>query len=296
MEINEVENLLINTQYEQFIGNIQKVELKKNIYSDLFKMGNDKIGYFSIKIRKNTEKQVIDTINCLSEINDQENFINKIINHFEKDNYIIMISEWLKGIQPIDNNRDLLPLFYEKLAYLNKQNIVKGPYTSMYADGKYFDTTSDLIDWEINYHKQYIKSIVEIDELLKYLNNLKHGISCIILEDVNTGNLFLTESGKYKYIDTEFIMRGLNLYQFEKMDYFCFEGKEWYNITDEAKECYKAYFNMLRTKDDEANEQIRAYELLSVLRKNTYLKYLKKDDDNEIVRRLKIIIETNKFI
>jgi len=296
MEIKDAEKLLNNTQYKQFIGYIQKVELKNNIYNDLFKMGNDESGYFSLKIRKNTDKQILDTINCLSEINDQEEFINKIINYFEKDDYIIMISEWLKGAQPIDNNRNLLPLFYEKLAYLNKQNIVKGPYTSMYADGNYFDTTGDLIDWEINYHNQYFKSIMDTDLIIKYLNNLKHGLSCIILEDVNTGNLFLTKNGKYKYINTEWIMRGLNLYQFEKMDYFCFEEKQWYNITDEAKECYRAYFNTLGIKDDDANEQIRAYELLSVLRKNTYLKYLKKNDDKEIERRIKIITGINKFI
>ena len=91
-------------------------------------------------------------------------------------------------------------------------------------------------------------------------------------------------------------MRGLNLYQFEKIDYFCFEKKEWYNITDEAEECYRAYFNTLGIKDDEANEQIRAYELLSVLRKNTYLKYQKKDDDEEIRRRVKLIIGKDRFV
>ena len=189
-----------------------------------------------------------------------------------------MVSEWLNGIQPIDNNRNLLPSFFEKLAYLNKQNIVNGHYTSMYMDGNYFNTIDDLIDWEINYHKQYLQIFIEVN---KYLKNLKLGLSCIILEDVNTGNLLLTNDGKYKYIDTEWIINGLNLYQFEKVDYFCFEEKDWYNITDEARECYRAYFNTLGIKDDEANEQIRAYELLSVLRKNTYLKHIKKDDEKE---------------
>jgi len=42
-----------------------------------------------------------------------------------------MISEWLDGVQPIDNDRNILPAFFEKLAYLNKQNIVKEPYTSI---------------------------------------------------------------------------------------------------------------------------------------------------------------------
>ena len=207
-----------------------------------------------------------------------------------------MISKWLNGLQPIDNNRNLLPSFFEKLAYLNKQNIANGPFTSMYADGNYFDTTNELIDWEINYHRWHLQAFMETDEIIKYLQNLKLGLSCIILEDVNTGNLLLTNDGEYKYIDTEWIMKGLNLYQFEKIDYFCFDEKEWYNITDEAEECYRAYFDTLGIKNDEANEQIRAYELLSVLRKNTYLKYLKKDDDRETEKRIKIIIEKNKYI
>jgi serine/threonine protein kinase len=296
MEIKDIEKLLENTRYEQFIGCFQSIELKNYVYKNLFKIGNDKLGYFSLKIRENTEKQIFDTINCLSVLNDREDFVNKIIDVIEKDNHIIMVSEWLNGVQPIDNNRNLLPSFFEKLAYLNKHNIVNGPFTSMYADGNYFETTDELIDWEINYNKQYLQTFIGMDEIIGYLKILKLRLSCIILEDINTGNLLLTNNGKYKYIDTEWIMRGLNLYQFEKIDYFRFDENEWYNITDEAEKCYKAYFNMLGIKDDEANEQIRAYELLSVLRKNTYLKYLKKDDEKEIENRIKIIIGKNKFI
>jgi len=297
MEIKVVENLLKNTHYERFIGHFQQIELNNYVYINLFKIGNDKLGYYSIKIRENSEKQIINTINCLSVLNDNEGFVNKIIDVIEKDNHIIMVSEWLNGVQPINaNNRKLLPSFFEKLAFLNKQNIINGPYTSMYVDGKYFETICDLIDWEINYHKKYLQAFMETNEIIKYLKNLNLGLSCIILEDVNTGNLLLTNDGKYKYIDTEWIMKGLNLYQFEKIDYFGFEEKTWYNITDEAEECYRAYFNTLGIKDDEANEQIRAYELLSVLRKNTYLKYIKKDDDKEIEKRIKIIIGKNNFI
>jgi hypothetical protein len=296
MEIKDIENLLKNTRYEQFIGYFQPIELKNYVYKNLFKIGNENLGYYCLKIRENTEKQIYETINCLSVLNDNEEFVNKIIDVIEKNNHIIMISDWLNGVQPIDNDRNLLPTFFEKLAYLNKQNIVNGPYTSMYADGNYFETTAELADWEINYHKQYLQTFMETDKISKYLNNLKMGLSCIILEDVNTGNLLLTNNGKYKYIDTEWIMRGLNLYQFEKIDYFCFEKKEWYNITDEAEECYRAYFNTLGIKDDEANEQIRAYELLSVLRKNTYFKYQKKDDDEEIGRRVKLIVGKDRFI
>jgi len=238
MEITSIEDLLKNTRYERFIGHFQPIELKNYVYKNLFRIGNDRLGYYSLKIRETTEKQIFDTIHCLSVLNDDEGFVNKIVDIIKKDAHIIMISEWLNGIQPIDKNRDLLPRFFEKLAYLNKQNIVNGPYTSMYADGNYFGTIDELIDYEINYHKQYLQASIKTGEIIGCLKNLKLGLSCVILEDVNTGNLMLTNDGKYKYLDTEWIMRGLNLYQFEKIDYFCFEEKEWYNITDEAEECY----------------------------------------------------------
>jgi hypothetical protein len=52
----------------------------------------------------------------------------------------------------------------------------------------------------------------------------------------------------------------------------------------------------LGVKFNEANEQIRAFELLKVLRDNTYLKYFKKDNDAEIIKRIKIIMEKEKYI
>jgi len=88
MEIKDIENILENTNYEQFIGSFQSIELKNCVYKNLFKIGNDKSGYFSLKIRENTEKQILDTINYLSVLNDRENFVNKIIDVIEKDKYI----------------------------------------------------------------------------------------------------------------------------------------------------------------------------------------------------------------
>jgi hypothetical protein len=166
----------------------------------------------------------------------------------------------------------------------------------MYADGNYFETTDELINWETEYHKKYLQGIIETKEIIKILQNLKNGLPCIIMEDMNTGNLFVTEDGKYKFIDTEWIIKGINLYQFEKIDYFGFEERKWYNINDESKECYTAYFDTLGINNDEANEQIRAFELLQVLRQNTYLKYFKNDNDREMERRIKIVLNKDKYI
>lgn len=297
LEMNEVEILLKDTKYEKFIGFIYPIELKGYVYKDLYKMGNDNIGYFALKLRSSNRSDVVESIKTLKTLSDPEGFINKYNDIFEKNGFLIMISNWLNGIQPIDgSNRKFLPEFFSKLALLNKNNIAKGHFTSMYADGNYFDTINELADYEINYHKNYFKDFVEIKYIAEVLNVLKHGMAAIILEDMNTGNLFLTKEGKYKFIDAEWIINGLNLYQFEKINYFGFEEKEWYNINEEAKECYKAYFETLGTKFCEANEQIRAFELLQVLRKNTYLKYYGKDNDDEIKRRIKTVMEKEKYI
>jgi thiamine kinase-like enzyme len=296
MEIYEVEKILSGTQYEPFIGSLQKIAFKDFVYNDLFKIGNEYLGFFVLKLRKKDTKNFIDSINCIKIAKDIENIINKNIGVIEKENYILTISEWLNGEQPTDNNRDKLPIFFSKLAALNKNNIVGGPYTSMYLDYNYFDNAGELIDREINYHKKYFFENMDIKGIIEILENLKHSITCIINEDMNCGNLLITDDGKYKIIDTEWIIRGINLYQFQHINYFGFDKRNWHNITDEAKECYDAYFETLGVNNVEANEQIRAIELLNVIRENTYLKYRKKDNDKEMEKRIKMVMEKEKYV
>ena len=166
----------------------------------------------------------------------------------------------------------------------------------MFLDFNYFDSINALINYEINCHKKHFFENMEIKKIVEILEILKHGIGCIINEDMNCGNLFITDEGKNKIIDTEWIIRGINLYQFQHFNYFAFEERNWHNITDEAKGCYEAYFGTLGINNSEANEQIRAIELLNVLRTNTYLKYFKKDNDKEIEKRIKTVMEHKTFI
>jgi hypothetical protein len=296
MEINEVEELLKGTQYESFISTFQKVILKDFVYPTVFKIGNENIGYFALKIRDNRENNFIESINCIKNVKDTENFINANTGIIETKKYTIAISQWLKGSQPLDFNRDKMPIFYSKLAKINKNNIVKGPFTSVYLDYKYFDTANELIDYEINSHKKYFFENMDIKIIMEVLNNLKKGISCIINEDMNGSSAFITENNDYKIIDTDWIIKGINLYQFQWINYFGFNEKAWYNITEEAKDCYEAYFGTLGLSNEEANDQIRAVELLSVLRENSMLKESKEDNDKEIERQIKIVLEKDKFI
>lgn len=293
----ELETLLKNTEYESFIGSVQKIELKNYIYPDLFKIGKKATGYYTVKIRKNNENHIVDSLECIVKIADPENIVHKNIDTFEKDGLIIQINNWIDGKQPIDMNREKIPEIFGKLAYINKKNIVTGPYTTMYAEGEKFETIEEMINWEIKHHKEYIPIEINWAEIFGVVNNLKKGIPSIILEDINTGNMFITGDGKYKIIDLDWLHNGLNLYQFDHFDYFNFYGKVWYVITgEEAKESYTAYFDEIGIKKEEANEQIRSVEILSILRQNTHWKRKNRPNDEEIRRRIKIVLGKDRFI
>jgi hypothetical protein len=189
MEIFVLKTLLKNTKYEVFIDSANYVEANGNIYPDLFKIGDNDNGYFVLKIRKNNKKFVFQSIENMLIINDENNFINPYKDIIKRSDYVITKSNWLNGFQPI-NNKKYLSKFFSLLGYFNKQNIVKGPYTSMYVDGNYFESIDELVKWEINNHFKYIQNFNEMHRIVEILNFLKTGLQCIILEDLNTGNLF----------------------------------------------------------------------------------------------------------
>ena len=296
MDIKELEIILKDTKYEPFIGNINYVQVHGNIYKNLFKIGNDTIGYSAIKILENDNKFIFDSIENIKTMKDQDNLINKYIDVIEKDNFVITVSEWLNGHQPTINYRENLPNFFYLLGRFNKQNVVNGPFTSMYVDYKYFETVEKLIDWESKYHLEHIHNFMDTSQIENILLNLKKGIPCIISEDMNTGNLLLTDTGNHKIIDTEWLIKGLNLYQFEKINYFDFDEKKWSNITEEARECYIAYFDSIGVKKNEANEQIRSFELLQVLRTNTCNRRYLLGNNEKLKSRINMIITFDEFI
>jgi hypothetical protein len=272
------------------------VVLKDFVYPTLFKVGNEDLGYFAFKIRDKKETNFKDSIGCIKIAKDVDNFINVNTGDIENDKYVISISKWLNGKQPIDNDRGKMPVFFSRLATLNKNNISSGPFTSIFTDYRYFDTANELIDCEINYHKKFFFEGMDTKRITEVLEILKRGLACIINEDMNGSSAFITDDGQYKIIDTDWIIRGINLYQFQWLNYFGFEEKKWYLITEEAKECYEAYFGTLGLSNAEANEQIRAMELLNILRINTMLKDSKKDDDAGIEKKIKIVMDKEKYI
>jgi len=310
MSSEEVKELLKNTKYEHFISFINKrYDFEYSLNRPLFKI-ECKEGIFALKIREKSDIAVFNLEKIITKIKDDDNFLHKYSDIILKDDYLIMVSDWLiNGKQSIENNREDLPKYFSFLARFNKQNPANSCFTSMYTSfiiemsekspyNNHFDNIKDLLKYETDHHLKDLHNIIETKEIIEILKILENGLPCIILEDINAGNFIRTNDGKYKFLDVEYMYNGLNLYQFDKILYFNFKKEDIDKILikeKEAKECYTAYFDTLGIKHDEANEQIRAIELLKVLRKNSKFN-VSRINNEETVRRINIVKDIDKFI
>ena len=293
----DLTNLLADTPFSAIAQTAERVSLKGYTYQDLFRIGSPESGFFSVKLRPVGKRYLVDSLRCLESIQDPDNLVLPYRAVFERNDTVVLISDWIIGVQPFQNATHILPEFFRRLARFNQHNPSNGPFTSMYADGHYFRTISRLVDAEIDYHlgfgglEDYRSTLAEV------MQPLKHGLACITFEDMNPGNLFLTEDGRYVLIDTEWLHPGLNLHQFDHMNYLRFREPKWHDITDEAAACYSAYFSELGAGLEEANAQIRAYEALAVVRANTYWRLFQLEGMYEKTRaRIKAVLEHDRFI
>ena len=93
----------------------------------------------------------------------------------------------------MDAGREALPLFFGLLGRFNLENRCDGPYTTMYADGRQFGDIGELVDWETGQLLSAIDDGFPAREAREVLGGLKLGMGCLVNEDVNTGNMFITE-------------------------------------------------------------------------------------------------------
>jgi len=290
-------SLLTGTPYEAIAGTARPVTLKGHTYQDLFRIGSDESGYYAVKLRPADKRHVNESIRCLDSISDPEHLIATYSTVLVKDDTTILVSEWVEGSQPFQDSRGTLPEFFRRLAAFNQHNPSNGPFTSMYADGHYFKTLTGLVNAEIDYHLGFFDVQEYRSIVVEAMQPLKRGLACITFEDTNPGNMFVTIDGRYVLIDTEWLHPGLNLHQFDHMNYLRFREPKWYDITDEAEACYSAYFSELGIGANEANAQIRAFELLAVLRANTYWHFFGMERMcRETPRRIGRVLAHEEFV
>ncbi|MGF7108033.1 hypothetical protein [Treponema pedis] len=274
---------------------IEQVSLQGHIYNDLFKITAGSQIY-SAKVRNINSWNIKESLYCLSSIDNKDKFIHPYTEIIEAGDNVILISEWLKGSQPITENRDKIKLFFKSLAEFNKKNKSDAPYTSMYLDGKTFLNIEEMIKTEASQYFQFYKGKHSLKKLKTCLLGLSAGFGTVIMEDFNTGNMFIKEDGSLCLIDTEYLIRGLNTYQFEHINLFKLETPVWSNITEEAAESLKVYFDALNISGSNAEIQIRGYYLMSEFRKMAYSAYKKETVDfNVIDNNIDLIINGNIY-
>lgn len=297
MERAELATLLERTPYSGLADTARRVSLKGFEYPDLFRIGSATGDSYAVKLRPTDQTNLTDSLECLSTRKDPEGLIQDYAGTFVVGGWRVLVSPWLEGSQPIDANREALPRFFALLARFNRDNPSAGPYSSMYLDGRSYAGIDELVDAEVEACLAAVDGDFPGAEARETLRALKCGLACLVNEDVNTGNMFLVHGEKPVFIDTEWLHRGLNLHQFDHLNLLGFDEESWYNITAEARDCYVAYFEALRIPPRLANEQIRAREMLSVVRQDAFWRW-KKDESRypESARRARTVLDTPAFI
>ncbi|MCG8481398.1 MAG: hypothetical protein MI724_20055 [Spirochaetales bacterium] len=275
--------LLARSELADWASSARPVERHGHLYTDLFVITHPTHGDLFVKIRRADEAHIGRSLQSLADIRDREGLVEKHI-HVERvgDRYIIatrrVLGSYIEG-----EKRSELPRFFGALARFNTENRSRGPFTSMYADGRLFQSVDELIEHEIAEHFRWVGAI-DLRLLREALGALGSGFGCVIQEDTNVGNMILTTDGEPTFLDTEWIHASANLYQFDHMNPFGISEAAWFNITEEAQECYAAYFDALGESRLKANDQIRGIELLSALRANTYRTYCGSDDGGKTLK------------
>lgn len=280
-------SILKSTKYNDKIVSLNEVYVHGHTYYDLFKMLlNDGMEY-SVKIRNINAEHVTDSLKYLSEMNDSDGIISNYYDVIKTKESYILISKWIDGKHPDNTDTDMLEKISAALAKFNKENIHPGPYTSMYIDAVKYNTIEELIDNETKPYLENYKGAHSFRFLKSCLDNLKSGLGCLILEDINIGNILIENAGNLKFIDTEYLTAGLNLYQLEHINLLNFDKEEWFNISKNANTILTAYFKILGETNKRASAQIRGYYVLALLRKLFFLQHQKKEPDyNEVDKQI----------
>ncbi len=284
MNQQEIFAILRNTPNLPHIHELSEIRHDGHPCKGIYR-GHSQDSSFSIKIRKHYDPLTQSSISALEEVEFNPELYSPYLHIIEAESNLILIKEWELG-KTIDRSvEQFLPEYFAKLARFNIRNVSDGNYISMYADGRFASSISDLISHEIKYHLGFWKDEISKRNILELIEPLYSGFGCIISEDNNLANLIFTENRQIRLIDLDWIQRGPNLYQFDRFSFFTKERKNRHSIYGAlAKECYAAYFSEMSGSISQANDQIRAIEVLSVLRKNTYNRFFEKQDQygNEI--------------
>jgi len=214
----------------------------------------------------------------LENLINHENFITKPLSILKKGEKTVIVQKYIEGttIDKCEIKHTIET--FKKLARLNIKNKAHSNLSSMYLDGKKFNSIHELIDHESLFYTENYEGRHNKKQLMKYLEFLKEGFGCVILEDMNNGNVIVDENSNETFlIDYDYLIYGNNLYQLEFLDPYLMQESSWYNIQKDANLVLKSYFDELGVSSTSANNQINPFEILKQLRSIYYLMWKKEN-------------------
>jgi hypothetical protein len=249
---------------------VEPVCLKGFRYADLFKVVETDGTTFALKLRDAGRGHVAASLACLEAMDDAEGLFVRYAEVRSRDGLWFLLSPWIDGTQPVGDERAGLPDFFRQLGRFNRRNTVGEGITSMYLDGKTFPSVADLAMRELSDCLGTYRGRHGRDGLRERAGSLAEGLGSLICEDINTGNLVREVDGAWRIIDTEFLGRGINLYQFDHFDFWDRSEAPWYQFSAGAADCLAAYFGGAGIAAEAARSQIEAFALLQILRIAAY--------------------------
>ncbi|QQO10049.2 hypothetical protein [Breznakiella homolactica] len=211
-------------------------------------------------------------------INDPDSLLSKKIGfRYDGKNYFVL-EKYVEGDTDPETIRAIMPGIFYKIGVFHRENKAEGRVWSMYSDGRKFDSIEDMVRYEFSYHESYWEDTKTLDPCLSAVMNLTKGFRTVLHGDLHLGNVILRDSGPV-LIDTEWSALSLNMFEFEHVDFFGISRDYSEKVTDNALDCYRAYFYALGINEKISNELIRGYNVLKVMRKNTYDRYYKNYED-----------------
>jgi Ser/Thr protein kinase RdoA (MazF antagonist) len=158
---------------------------------------------------------------------------------------------------------------FEELARFHLANPSDGPYTSMYADGAYFDSIKGMLDAELDYHRRFLFEADAFPAFEAAIAPLADDLPCVVHGDVHGWNA-IRGGGRAILVDVEWMSRGFALLDFEHLG----EGEGEVGLPEGIRRsCIQAYFNARGCDPEEAARLAFARSALDIIRMSTFYKW-----------------------
>ena len=215
-------------------------------------------------------------------LHDPEGFINKPLQSVDDGEHYYTLEYYIEGNNDPEYLRRQITSVFSALGKFHLKNKITGRVWSLYSDGNVFSSIEEMLTYEFDYHEQFFSFKDKLDLCRNTIINLNSGFQTIVHGDINYGNIVFRDDTPV-LIDTEFAASSLNLFEFEHVDMFGIDRDYPEKIIDPGGTCYTAYFDSIGVNEKEGIEMIRTYNILKVMRQNTYDVYFHHDDKLETV-------------